>query len=126
MSGGYCTQQALVSKIIYGNCFHTDAECQFLEKINGGKLYRFVEYTPKKCFNKFVQSVVDARRQIDENPNSSVVVETMKLLANSSYGYHILDCSGHTVTKYLKVEKTHCAINSKFFEKTRSREPPIV
>ena len=25
------------------------------------KVYRFVEYTPVKCFNKFVQSAVDAR-----------------------------------------------------------------
>ena len=46
------------------------------------KNYCFVEYTPKKCFNKFVQSAVDARRQRDDNPNSSVVAETMKLLAN--------------------------------------------
>ena len=60
------------------------------------KLHRFVEYTPKKCFNKFVQSAVDARRQGDENPNTSVVAETMKLLANSSYGYQIMDRSRHT------------------------------
>ena len=51
------------------------------------KIYRFVEYTAKKCFNSIVQSAMDARRQGDENPNSSVVAETMKLLANSSYGY---------------------------------------
>ena len=63
------------------------------------KIYRFVEYTPVKCFNKFVQSAVDARREGDENPNSSVVAETMKLLANSSYGYQIMDRSRHTVTK---------------------------
>ena len=74
------------------------------------KIHRFVQYNPKKCFNKFVQSAVDARRQGDENPNSSVVAETMKLLANSSYGYHITDCSRHTVTKYLNDEKnTQCS-----------------
>ena len=37
------------------------------------KIHRFIEYTPKKCFNSFLQSAVDARRQGDENPNSSVV-----------------------------------------------------
>ena len=63
------------------------------------KIHRFVEYTPKKCLNSFVQSAVDARRQGDENPNSSVVAETMKLLANSSYGYQIMDRSRHTITK---------------------------
>ena len=81
------------------------------------KLHRFVEYSPKKCFNSFVQSAVDARRQGDENPNLSVVAETMKLLANSSYGYQIMDRSRHTVTKYLSDKKPHAAINSKLFKK---------
>ena len=48
------------------------------------KIHRFVQYTPRKCFNNFIQSAVDTRRQGDENPISSVVAETMKLLANSS------------------------------------------
>ena len=60
---------------------------------------------------------MDARRQSDENPNSSLVAETMKLLANSSYGYQIPERSRHTVTKYLIDKKTHAANNSKFFEK---------
>ena len=81
------------------------------------KIYRFVEYIPVKCFNNFVQSAVNARREGDENPNSSVVAETMKLLANSSYGYQIMDRSRHTVTKFLNDEKTHGAINTKFFKR---------
>ena len=81
------------------------------------KFHRFVQYTPRKCFNNFVQSAVDARRQGDENPNSIAVAETMKLLANSSYGHQIMDRSRHTVTKYLNDEKTHSAINSKLFKR---------
>ena len=54
------------------------------------KIHRFVEYTPKKCFNSFVQSAVDARRKGEEIHNSSVVAETMKLLANSSYDCQIM------------------------------------
>ena len=81
------------------------------------KIHRFVQYTPRKCSGNFVQSAVDARRQGDENPNSSVVAETMKLLANSSYGYQIMDGSRHTMTKYLNDEKTHSAINSKKFKR---------
>ena len=69
------------------------------------KIHRFVQYTPRKCFNNFVQSAVDARRQEDENPNCSVVAETIKLLAKSSYGYQIMDRSRHTVTKYLNDQK---------------------
>ena len=71
------------------------------------KLNRFVEYTSKICFSSFVQSAVDAWRQGDEILNSSVAAEAMKLLANSSYGYQIMDRSQHTVTKYLSDEKTH-------------------
>ena len=77
------------------------------------KTHRFVEYTPKKCFSSFVQLAVDASRKGDENPKSNVVAETMKLLANSSYGYHIMDRSRHTVTKYLSDKKRHAARNSK-------------
>ena len=38
-------------------------------------------------------------RQVDENLKSSVLVEAIKLLANSSYGYQIMDLSRHFVTK---------------------------
>ena len=41
----------------------------------------------------------------------------MKLLANSSYGYQIMDRSRHTVTKYLTDKKTHAPINSKLLKK---------
>ena len=84
------------------------------------KIHRFVEYTPQKYFNGFVQSVVDARREGDENPNSSVVAETMKLLGNSSYGYQIMDRSPHTETLYLNDEKTHKAINNCLFRRLNS------
>ena len=81
------------------------------------KRRRFVEYTPKKCFNSFVQSAVDSRMKGDENPNSSIVAETRKLLANSSFGYQNMDRRRHTVTKNLTDEKTHAALNSKLFKK---------
>ena len=81
------------------------------------KIYRFVEYTPVKGFNDFVQFAVNARREGDENPNSSVVAETMKLLANSSYGYQIMDRSRHTVTKCLNDKKTHGVINTILFKR---------
>ena len=56
-------------------------------------IHSFVQHTPKQCFTGFVQSAVDAGRQRDENPISSVVSETMKLLANSSYGYQMMERS---------------------------------
>ena len=81
------------------------------------KVHHFVGYTPRKCFNSFVEAAVDARRKSDQNFNSSVVAETMKLLANSSHGYQIMDQSRHTVTRYLSDEKTHAANNKKLFKR---------
>ena len=81
------------------------------------KIYRFVQYLPQKCFNKFVQSVIDARREGDENPLCGVVAETMKLLGNSSYGYQIMDRSRHTITMYTKDEKTNKTINEPLFNR---------
>ena len=81
------------------------------------KKHRIVDYTPNKCFNSFVQAAVDAKRKSDEISISSVVAETMKLLANCSYGYQTMDRSRHTVTKYLSDEKTHAAINSELFKR---------
>ena len=83
------------------------------------KIFQFVQYTPKKCFNGFVQSAGNAQRQGDENLNSTVVAEIMKLLANNSYGYQIMDRSRHTVTKYLNGKKTHSAINNKVFKRLK-------
>ena len=41
----------------------------------------------------------------------------MKLLANISYGYQILDRSRHAVTKNLSDEKTYAAINTQLFKR---------
>jgi hypothetical protein len=44
---------------------------------------QLIQYNPKRCYEPFVQSVVDARREGDKNPNSGVLAETMKLIGNS-------------------------------------------
>ena len=67
------------------------------------------------CLNNFGQSAVSAGREGDKNTNSGVVAGTMQLLANSSYGYQIMDRSRHTVTRYLSDENTHGAIKNKIF-----------
>ena len=92
-------------------CFYLDLGLNFTQ------IHRFVQYTPLKCFSSCVLSTVNARRKEDGNPHSSVVAEIIKLLANSSYGYQIMDRSRHTMTKYLNDEKAHQARNTKFFKK---------
>ena len=83
----------------------------------GTKKHRLVEYISRECFNSFVQSTVNARRQQDEDPNSSVVAETMKLVvADGSNGFQFMDCSRRTVTKHLNDEKMQTAINTKLLK----------
>ena len=79
------------------------------------KTYHFLGYIPVKCLNNFVQSAVNGRRQVDESPSSSVDAETTKLLANSSYGYKIVDHSRHSVRRYMNDENTHAASSKKIF-----------
>ena len=89
------------------------------------KIYRFVQYSPRKCLINFFQLVVDARREADENPLSGVVAETMKLLGNSLYGYQIMERSRDTITKYLNDEKTQKAINEPLFKRLNAVEKDL-
>ena len=81
------------------------------------KIYRFVQYSPMQCSYTFVQSEVNARKDGDENPKSSVVAQTMILLAISSYGYQIMDRSPHTVKKFLRNEKLHGIVNARMLKR---------
>ena len=83
------------------------------------KYYRFVQCTPRKCFNKCVQSVVDARREGDENPLSRT------FLGNSLSGYQIKDRTRQIITKYLNDEKTHKAIKESFFKRLNAVEKDL-
>ena len=80
------------------------------------EIYLFVSYSPVNCFDNFELSAVNARRQGEENHNSSVDAETMKLFANNSYGLQNMDCSHHSITKYTNDEKANAAINNRMFQ----------
>ena len=76
---------------------------------------QLIEFDNNSCFKPFVQSVVDARRGGDTNPDSCVVAETMKLIGNSAYGYQLMDRTRHTNTKYVDNSKIDRTINSKHY-----------
>ena len=69
-----------------------------------------------ESFQQLCATPVNARCQGDENTNSSIVAETMKLLANNSYGYQDMDRSRHSITNYTNDEKT-CGGQQKKFKK---------
>ena len=71
------------------------------------------------CKERFQQffTANSGRQKHGQNPNSSVVAETEKLLFISSYSYQIMDRSRHTVTKHYSDWKTHADFTIQFFEK---------
>ena len=64
------------------------------------KLHQVIEYTPQRCFRKFVQEVSDARRAGDVDSAQKIIAETMKLIGNSGYGSLIMDKERHQDTLY--------------------------
>ena len=76
-----------------------------------------LQYKPQKTFERFLSSVVEARRKGDESKDSSVVAETMKLIANSSYGYQIMDRSKHTNTKFVLGSEVDRLVNNCMFKR---------
>ena len=64
------------------------------------KIYKTFEYVPAKCFEKFGQSVSDARRAGDSDPNLTLLAETSKLVGNSLYGKTITNKEKHKKTMY--------------------------
>ena len=70
-----------------------------------------------KCFNVFVQSAVYACGRGDEILFFSAKAETVKKLANTSYGYQTMDCSRQVATENLNYEKMHASIKNKMFKK---------
>ena len=71
----------------------------------------------KKRFQPLCTGSSERKKKGAEIPISGVVAETMKRLANSSYGCQIMNRSRHTVTKYLSDKKTQAAVLSKLLKR---------
>ena len=91
--------------------------CQELG-VNCTNIHRFVEDSRKKRLNDSINEAVGAKRQSVENPNTSVVGETMKLLAKNSCGSQSMKHSPHTIKRQLNVETTRSALYSNVFKES--------
>ena len=70
------------------------------------KLYQVVEFTPVKCFQKFMTQISGARRMGDQakktsNSSQSIIADTWKLIRNSAYGCLIMDKEKHENACYV-------------------------
>ena len=73
----------------------------------------------------FVQPVVNACLQGDKKPNTSVAAETMKLLANSSYGYLIVYHSRAIQLQGIQMMKIHMQRSTKKVEEIGAYQQSI-
>jgi hypothetical protein len=65
------------------------------------RIYQLVEYKPAAVFKNFADSVSDARRAGDANPELALLASTSKLVGNSAYGKTITDKDKHVSVKYV-------------------------
>ena len=80
------------------------------------RIYRTIDYTPKKIFTWFVEEVTEARRTGDVDKSKALLADIFKLLGNSGYGKLIEALEHQTNIIYTKDEKVvDRALRSAYF-----------
>ena len=80
------------------------------------RVYRTIDYKPKKIFEWFVKEVTKARRTGDVDKSKALLADIFKLLGNSGYGKLIEALERQTNVIYTKDEKVvDRALRSAFF-----------
>lgn len=55
------------------------------------RVHLLVQFHRSKCFERFANEIMDARREADRDPSKKIVADGMKMIGNSSYGKTIID-----------------------------------
>ena len=80
------------------------------------RVYRTIDYKPKKIFPWFVKEVTEARRTGDVDKSKALLADVFKLLGNSGYGKLIEALERQTNVIYTKDEKVvDRALRSAYF-----------
>ena len=66
------------------------------------EIYQLVEYHPRALFRDFGESVSQARREGDADPNKKILADTSKLIGNSCYGKTIVNKDKHREVVYVE------------------------
>lgn len=81
----------------------------YLEKgLEVTNIYQLVEFNAQRCFCNFVNEVSEARQQGDNDPNTSIIADTMKVIGNYGYGSLIMDKTKHRDIKNIQGENKAC------------------
>ena len=79
------------------------------------KIYEVVEYVPERCFQGFVDTVSENRRNGDLDPTKAILAETFKLLGNSAYGKTLENLEKGRDVVYSTGENVAQLVNNRFF-----------
>ena len=81
------------------------------------RVYTVVEYTPKRCFKNFGESVTKARQVGALDESKVVIANQAKLMGNSSYGKTITNTAAFVRVNYTDEDGAQRAINSNYFRR---------
>jgi hypothetical protein len=70
------------------------------------KTYSFIKASGYKAFKPFMETVSNARREGDSDPNKKTIAEMMKLIGNSAFGRSGMDKTKHKEVKYTTDSKS--------------------
>ena len=79
------------------------------------KIYQVIQYWPRDCFKAFGESVSQARRDGDADPDQAIIADTMKLLGNSGYGKTITNKDNHQDIIYADDQEAPKKVNEPQF-----------
>ena len=66
------------------------------------EIYELIQYYPRAVFKEFGESVSNARRAGDADPNKKILADTSKLIGNSCYGKTIVNKDKHREVIYVE------------------------
>ena len=79
-------------------------------------IYTVVEYVPNAAFNSFITQVAQARLDGDRDKDKALIVETMKIIGNSSYGKLITNKEKHHDHVYVNESEIGTEIMDEHFD----------
>ena len=84
------------------------------------KIYQVIQYWPKACFKKFGESVSQAKRDADADPDQAIIADTIKLLGKSGYQKTIINKDNHRDLMYADDSKTPKKVRETQFHQLNS------
>ena len=70
------------------------------------RIYQLVQYIPRRVFEAFGESVSNARRRGDADPDLALLATTSKLVGNSCYGKTIVNKEKHRSVRYIEGDES--------------------